>query len=210
MSIKISISGKGLELGESLQDYVRDHLNGSVPKYLDTVNAVDVVFSKESHLFSADITLSSGTHAHLVLRGRASAGDIYAAFDQAAARIEKQLRRYKRRLSDRHAAKPSPGKQEEAARMEAVKYIIGGDQDIDELPVSNDPPLVIAEKQTMIETLTVSDAVMRMDLSDLPALLFINAGNDRLNVVYRRTDGNISWVDPVETAQAALPARKAS
>lgn len=189
--MKISVSGKGIDVGESLRAHIEKRVAEGVAKYLDRVTSVNVVISKESHLFRADVSGNTGTHANMVVKGRGQSADVYAAFDEAAQKIEKQLRRYKRRLTDHHKDKME--KQFDAPVMKATKYVIDDSRDE---AADDAAALVIAEKSTDIETLTVSEAVMRMDLSDLPALMFFNSAHGRINVVYRRADGNISWVDP--------------
>jgi ribosomal subunit interface protein len=185
--MKITISGKQVDVGESLRTHVEKRLQEGISKYLDRVTSVTVVISRESHLFRADISGNTGTHDHTVIKGRAESEDVYAAFDGAADKIEKQLRRYKRKITNHHKTK------EIGTGLRATKYVIPADSAEDDKAGS---PLIIAEKPTQIETLTVSEAVMKMDLQDLPALLFFNSAHGRMNVIYRRQDGNISWVDP--------------
>lgn len=194
--MQINVSGKQVDVGESLRGYIEDRLADSIQKYLDRVTQCDVVITREAHMFRADIVLNTGTHAGLIIKGRADADDAKAAFEAASDKIEKQLRRYKRRLTDHH--------KEERAQQEAMatKYVLAAQEE--EADTSEgDAPLIIAEKATRIDVLTVSEAVMRMDLADLPALVFFNKANGRLNTVYRRADGNISWVDPEQQQAAA-------
>ncbi len=190
--MKVTVSGKGVDIGESFRTYAQERLTAGVEKYLDRVNAIDVVVSKQGHEFHISINGNTGTSSGVIIKSRAQDSDIYAAFNAAVDKIETQLRRYKRRLTDHHRQRRT---NDVAAEMQAVKYVIAAD-DKEEVEAEN--PAVIAEKNTPINTLTVSEAVMRMDLADLPALMFRNAANGRLNVVYKRADGNISWVDPKE------------
>jgi len=192
LTMHIIVSGKHMDVGDSLRSHIEGKLSNEVGKYLDRINNVNVVITKESNQFRADINANPGTHAGIVIKGRAEAGDVYAAFDAASEKIAKQLRRYKRKLTNHH--KPSVSDLP-IRSLTGKKYVLADGHD--EVP---DAPVVIAEKPTHIDTLSVSEAVMRMDLSDLPALLFFNAGSGRINVVYRRADGNISWVDPEEKA----------
>ena len=188
--MQLHISGRHVDLGEAFQQYVETKLNDGLGKYLDRIVSVDVVVSKEAHhQYRVDIHGHTGTHSSVVLKSQGGANEIYAAFDDAATKVETQLRRYKRRLKDHHAQ----DKQVRAAT--ARKYVLKPEAVDSELDAAG-APVVVAEKPTNIETLTVSQAVMKMDLADLPALMFFNAGSGRVNVVYRRTDGNISWVDP--------------
>ncbi len=190
--MQVQVSGRHVELGESFQAHVEKRLTEGLSKYLDRVTSVDVVVSKAAHhQFQVDIHGNPGTHSSVIIKSQGSAGEIYAAFDDAATKAEKQLRRYKRRLKDHHR-----GDEKSAI---AKKYVLQTESHDDEL-AEEGAPVVLAEKSTNIEKLTVSQAVMKMDLSDLPALLFFNSGTGRINVVYRRADGNISWVDPQELA----------
>lgn len=193
--MQIKVSGKQVDVGEALRNYIEERLSASIPKYLDRVTQCDAVISREAHQFRADIVMNTGTHSGLVVKGRYDAHDAHAAFDGAATKIEKQLRRYKRRLTDHHNL-PHGDVADHLQTLDqhrATKYVIASQNEEES---HEDTPLIIAEKSTDVATLTVSEAVMRMDLSDLPALMFFNKANGRLNTVYRRADGNISWVDP--------------
>ncbi|MCH2547561.1 MAG: ribosome-associated translation inhibitor RaiA [Alphaproteobacteria bacterium] len=199
--MQIKVSGKQVDVGESLRTHVEERLSENIPKYLDRVTQCDVVISREAHQFRADIVLNTGTHSHLIVKGRADAVDAHTAFDGAAEKIEKQLRRYKRRLTDHHKSERHEPVNMGEAESRATKYVLASRNEEEES--NEEAPLIIAEKATSMETLTVSEAVMRMDLADLPALMFYNKANGRLNTVYRRTDGNISWVDPAQQEAAA-------
>ena len=201
--MQIQISGKGIDVGESLRQHVEKRLQEGVSKYSDRVTVIQVVISRESHLFRVDINANTGTHAGIIVKGRDSAGDVYAAFDASADKVEKQLRRYKRRITNHH-------RDEESLKLvKATKYVLQSTGEADEAPEGEHAPLIVAEKATDVANFTVSEAVMQMDLLDLPALMFFNAANGRLNVVYRRADGNISWVDP-QTNEAAAAASNAA
>lgn len=192
--MQITVSGKHLEIGTALQKYVVAELEAIVTKYFDQAISADVVFTKERHLFRSDILVNEGTGTHSIIKGNAQDDDVYASFDLCAAKIEKQLRRYKRRIKDHHKSRLD---KDNIAFLPATKYVISPQSDFaDEmLDKQNGSPLIIAEKPTEIETLTVSDAVMRMDLGQLPALMFLNKKTGSVNVVYKREDGNISWID---------------
>lgn len=193
--MQIHISGKGTEVEESLRLYIQGRAEESIAKYIDRVNSLEVVVSKESHQFRVDMHGNIGTHAGLVIRSHDKSDDMRSAADGALQRIEKQLRRYKRKLSDHHKISFG-GAEQNYDVSDARKYVLPGDvgeHDEDTTPLSG---AVIAEKSTALENLTVSQAVMKMDLQDLPALMFTNRSNGQLNVVYRRADGNIAWVDP--------------
>lgn len=187
--MKIIISGKHIEIGESLRSHIEKRLEDGISKYLDRVVTLNVVITKEAHRFRTDINGNTGTSTGVVIKSTGASEDVYASFDIAAEKIEKQLRRYKRRLTNHHKISNAPVSD---VPLPAKKYVLKDHEE----EANDDAPLVIAEKPTSIETLTVSAAVMKMDLADLPALMFFNSANGRINIVYKRADGNISWVDP--------------
>jgi len=187
--MKLRINGKQLDVGESLREHVEERITQGVSKYFDDPLDGDVTFSREGRQFRVDclVHVSHGIR----LRSHATADDAYAVFDKAADRIEKQLRRYKSRLihhQDHHRETPP-------AFETAQGYVLAPEGDDVEVPDIFDP-VIIAEESTNIPTLTVGEAVMRMDLADMPAKLFRNRAHDGLNMVYRRPDGNIGWIDP--------------
>ena len=184
--MQISVSGKGVEVGEALRQHIEAQVQEHVSKYIDRVSNMHAVVSREAHNFRVDITGNLGTHAGMVIRSRGEAGDVYAAFDDSLDKMSKQLRRYKRKITNHH-------KQADAVPVKGMKYVLPPEAGEHE---DEHGGIIIAEKPTDIETMTVSQAVMKMDLQDLPALMFFNKAHGRLNVVYRRVDGNISWVDP--------------
>lgn len=186
----IRVSGHQMETGAALQEHVADRLGGIVDKYFDRAISSHVTFGKApAGAFSCDIV----THVMqgLILKAQGEAHDAHLALDNAAEKIDKQLRRYKRRIKDRHEQAAHAMKEEEAA------YVIfaAADEDEEEI-VSSDSPPIIAETSTDIPEASVADAVMMLDLRDTPALFFKNAGTGRHNMVYRRSDGSIGWVEP--------------
>ena len=189
--MQISVSGQHISIGNSLQDYVKSRTTQVAEKYFSTIVSANVHFSKQGFQLVCDIVMNDGTGRHIVLKGNAASDDIYSAFDTALSRLEKQLRKYKSKLKDRH----DRIKISEAA-TKAVKYIITPHEheDEDNVPAS-DNPVIIAEKSVEILILSVSEAVMKMDLENLPALMFQNSNTNRINIVYYRRDGNISWID---------------
>lgn len=191
--MQISISGKQIDIGSSLQEHVKDRLEKGVKKYFDRAVNSNVVFSKEAHLFRADILVNEGTGKGFIIKGNSSSDDIYTAFDSALLRIEKQLRKYKNKIKDHHKTKISELPVDEKAIAKGTKYVLSAANANEE---EHDNPVIIAEKDVTIEKLSVGEAVMKMDLSQLPALMFINNKTGRVNIVYHREDGNISWVDP--------------
>lgn len=200
--MQVLVSGKKIDIGTSLQEHVKDRLEKGVKKYFSRALNADVTFSKESHLFRAIILVNEGTGTGVTIKADAKSDDPYAAFDGALSRIEKQLRRYKRRITNHHKPQISNINGEERNALKGIKYVItptsSYDGDGEDEKANDDTPVIIAENATSIESLSVAEAVMKMDLAHLPALLFINQANGRMNVVYHRADGNISWVDSAE------------
>jgi ribosomal subunit interface protein len=190
----ITISGKHMDIGQSLQQYVNDRLNLGIKNYLHDITQSKVVFSKNHHLYHADIIIHD---SHIgVIKAEAESDDVYAAFDVAIVKIERQLRKYKGRIKKHSKSKTGNSKDIGDEFFSAVKYILNNP--VEEELSEEHEPITIAEHEMKIECLTVSEAIMKMDLANLPALLFINKLNARINLVYHRHDGNISWVDPGE------------
>lgn len=192
--MNIQVKGKQMDVGDSLRQHVQTHLQEVVSKYFTTPLDATVVFSKQVHMFHADISVHAARG--LVLQSSFVASDPYAAFDEAASRIAKRLSRHKKRLLDLHHRQSS----EKNAALESLvarKYVINPE---DENASAANAPLIVAETTTRIENLTVSEAVMMLDFAELPALLFNNRTHGNLNMVYRRADGHIGWVDPSNAA----------
>jgi ribosomal subunit interface protein len=184
----IQITGKNLDLGASLRSYVTDRLDKTFDKY-GTDGLSGHIFVEKEHgqfMTQCSVHLSSG----LSLQSEGCAGEAYASVDEAMDRLEKRLRRYKRRLKNHHAQARSDG-----ADVAAMDYTIRQHEDVEAEDTELAPP-IIAETQMAIRELSVGDAVMEMDLASKAFLIFMNASNGRLNVVYRRGDGNIGWIDP--------------
>lgn len=189
--MQFSVSGKHIDVSDSLRAHVEKRLSSGVGKYFDRALDSIVQFSKARHLFRSDISVHAGRGIHVQAHGEAD--DIRVAFDAAAERIEKRLRRYKRRLVDHHAN----AKAEIEATLPARQAVLAAeDEDAAEPEPGTEAPVTIAETSTPLHSLTVGEAVMRLELEEAPVLMFRNRGHGRLNVVYRRTDGNIGWIDP--------------
>ncbi len=191
--MQVSVSGQHLSIGLSLQEYVKERMGGSIKKYFDHAPSATVHFNKQNHDFSCDIVVNDGTGRHIVFKSNASSDDVYFAFDAALSKIEKQLRKYKSKLKD-HSSKMKVSE----VIPTTTKYVILPtkiDDEVEDQEIDLDNPVIVAEKATKILKLSVGQAVMKMDLEDLPALMFRNVKTDRINVVYYRKDGNISWVD---------------
>jgi len=190
--MQVTVTGKQIDVGDSLRGHVESTTTTIVEKYFGRAIEAHVVFSRERHLFLSVISV----HAKrgLMVQCHGSSADAYAAFDDATERLEKQLPRYKRRLRNHHKASRDD---EAEAVPEATDYVLAqGEDEPDDGSEGKDQPLVIAEMRTSIPQLSVSEAVMRLDLADLPALLFRNSKHGNLNLVYRRRDGNVGWIDP--------------
>ena len=185
----IRVSGHQIETGEALQAHAQERLTAVVDKYFPRALSSSVTFNRApAAAFRCDIV----THVMqgLVLKGAGIAQDAHVAFDQAAEKIDKQMRRYKRRINDRHEASAHALKAEEAA------YTVFVEPDEAAEEVTIDAPMIITKTQVDVPEATVSDAVMMLDLRNTNALLFKNAGTGRHNMVYRRGDGSIGWVEP--------------
>jgi len=190
--MQITVSGKQVDLSDSLRTRVALGLDAIAGKYFDHALEANVTFSRARSFFTCDINVHAGRG--LVLRGEGEAADANSAFDDAAEHIAKRLRRYRRRVND-HARDQAQRERPQAAR----EYILRPTEEAGE-HVNGDTQTaayatVIAEQASVILTLTVSDAVMRMDLEDQPVLMFRNSASGVLNVVYRRSDGHIGWID---------------
>ncbi|MDQ8757020.1 ribosome-associated translation inhibitor RaiA [Sphingosinicella sp. LHD-64] len=188
----IRVSGHQIETGEALQAQVDQRLGGIADKYFARAISAQVTFGKGpyDHSFTCDIV--AHVPQGVVLKGRGAAADARNAFDQAADRIETQLRRYKRRLKDRHA-QTARAEADDGAALDAGYTIFAPPSEAEE-PVDNPP--VVAETRVDIPSSSVSDAVMLLDLRNTNALMFRNSGTGLFNMVYRRGDGTIGWVEP--------------
>ncbi|MDJ0978483.1 MAG: ribosome-associated translation inhibitor RaiA [Erythrobacter sp.] len=189
----IRVSGHQVETGAALQEHATDRLGTIVEKYFDRALSSHVTFGKAAAgAFRCDIVthVTQGT----ILKAQGEAHDAHVALDAAAAKIDKQLRRYKRRLKDRHERALSVRAEEEAAYtiFDADVFVT---EDSEEAASAESAP-VIAETSVDIPTGSVADAVMMLDLRNANALFFKNAGTGRHNMVYRRSDGSIGWVEP--------------
>jgi ribosomal subunit interface protein len=187
----LRISGKNINIGEALRTHVSDRLNAATGKYFDGSVAGHVTIEPEGSGYRTDCTLHLASGVTLQAEGRAQ--EVYASFDQTAARIESRLRRYKRKLKDRNGARdavPPAG--------EPIRYtVLGALDEIEEAPSEHEfKPAVIAESSKLLQKLSVSAAVLELDLTGAPVLAFRHATSDRVNVIYRRLDGNIGWIDP--------------
>jgi len=187
--MQYQISGKQIDIGEALQQHVRDDLGSAVQKYAERPTHAQVVFSKSAHEYVCEATVHLSTG--LTAQAKAHATEIYASFDACSEKMEKQLRRYKRRLKDHHRDRAQP-----VELSGAASYILAAEAGPEESEPNTLQPIIVAEMETKIPSLSVGEAVMQMELAGAPVLVFRNEGKDGLNVVYRREDGNIGWIDP--------------
>ncbi|QFU14863.1 ribosome hibernation-promoting factor, HPF/YfiA family [Microvirga thermotolerans] len=183
----LRVSGKNLDIGESLRSQVQARMATALTKYFDGSYKGHVTVTRDGGNFRTDCVLHLPTGITLEASGAAS--DAYASFDQTAERIERRLRRYKQRL------KEHPPARSRETGLEAPYAVFEPPTD-ESVQEEGYHPVVIAETTKPLHRLSVSDAVMQLDLTGAPALVFIHASTGRVNVVYRRSDGAIGWVDP--------------
>jgi ribosomal subunit interface protein len=188
LAMALRISGKTLDVGDALRSHIDERIESAVGKYFDGGHSGHVVLEREGPGFKAECTVHLDTG--VVLQAEGKAQEARAAFELAADRIDKRLRRYKRRLKDHsHPAPPA------ADLLEATDRVFAAPAEDEEVGPDYSP-VTIAEETTSLMTLSVSTAVVTLDMSDRPVLVFRNAGHGGINVVYRRADGNIGWIDP--------------
>jgi ribosomal subunit interface protein len=197
----LRVSGKNLDIGEALREQIVVRVSGAVTKYFDGSVTGHVVVEREGTGFRTDCTLhlSSG----VTLQADAVAQDAYLSSDRAAERIEKRLRRYKRRLKDRGAGHGASNGRDMAVEIPA--YVIQAPDEEQETETHEFHPVVIAETKKSLRTSSVSEAVMDLDLTGAPVVVFRHATSGRVNMVYRRSDGNIGWIDPPAAPAAGAP-----
>jgi ribosomal subunit interface protein len=192
--MQITVAGKQVDLSDALRTRVSTQMDTIAGKYFDHALEAHVTFSRARSFFTCDINLHAGRG--LQLRGEGEAADANTAFDDAAEHIAKRLRRYRRRVNDHHrdmASREPP----EAARQYILREELNGTEPaVDGRSLDEAYATVIAETQTEIAILSVGEAVMRMDLADQSVMMFRNSASGVLNVVYRRNDGHIGWIDP--------------
>lgn len=189
--MEIRVSGRNINVGEAFQKHIEDRLNTIADKYFSRSIDAHTNVSKEGHLYRVDVSIHANQGMHLQSKGEG--GDPYGAFEDAAEKVEKQLRRYKRRLKNHHSNAPS------AAEIEKMAYTVLApepDEDASSDETAEDQPIIIAEAHKDVPTVSVGDAVMLMDLADTNAFMFRNSKTKSLEVVYKRADNNIGWISP--------------
>lgn len=203
--MQVQVTGKHIDVGDALRTRIADDLSNSIGKYFDRGGGADVVVSREGHSFKVDcaVTLASGQQ----LTTHGLGGDAHMACDAAIAKMEKRIRRYKQRLKDHHI-------QALAKQAETAAYFVlqptdfeSEDEGESDGEMSFPEPMVIAETETPVRTMTVSMAVLELDLTEAQTIVFRNAAHGGLSVVYRRPDGNIGWIDPERTKNAEADGR---
>ncbi len=187
--MRYQITGKHIDIGEALQTHVKNELSSVVSKYAERPTDANIIFSKSAHEFVCEATVHLSTG--LTAQAKAHATEIYTAFDECNAKMEKQLRRYKRRLKDHHRERSEP-----VELFGASSYILAPEVEAEESEPKTLQPVIVAEMETNILSLSVGEAVMQMELTGAPVLVFKNEAKNGLNVVYRRDDGNVGWIEP--------------
>lgn len=184
--MSVRVSGRHMDVGEAFRTRIEERIGEHVGKYFDGQYSGTVVVSKEASRFSTDCTLH--LDSGVVFQATGQSHDPESSFAEAAERIEKRLRRYKRRLKD-HKANGAATREVAYTVMEAIS------DEADEVP-EDFAPAIVAETSIVVGTLSVAGAVMELDRRDSPLVVFKNAGSGAINIVYRRRDGNVGWVDP--------------
>lgn len=186
------ISGKNIDVGEALRERINARIAETLSKYFNGGYSGHLTVGKDGFGFRTEcvIHLDSG----FMLHADATAGDAYASADQVAVRFEKRLRRYKNKLKDHQAGRSNGAAMREA--IDAPSYVIATPEHEDDAEIGEFNPVIIAESTTALKQLSVSEAVMELDFSGAPVVVFRHAGHGRVNLVYRRADGHIGWVDP--------------
>ena len=187
--MRYQISGKQINIGTALQTHVKTELVEVIQKYAERPTDALVIFSKSAHEFACEATVHLSTG--LTATAKAKDTEIYTAFNSCCAKMEKQLRRYKRRLKDHHKNRTQP-----VELFGGSSYVLASDDRPDQSEPETLQPIIVAEMEAKIPSLSVGEAVMQMELAGAPVLVFRNESKDGVNVVYRRDDGNIGWIDP--------------
>ncbi|MGB8622824.1 MAG: ribosome-associated translation inhibitor RaiA [Paracoccaceae bacterium] len=187
--MRYQITGKQIDIGDALQTHVKEALGEAVAKYAERPTDALVTFSRNAHEYVCEATVHLSTGLTAQAKDRAT--EIYSAFDGCRDKMEKQLRRYKRRLKDHHKDRSQP-----VELIGASSYILASEADSGDSEPDSLQPMIIAEMETTIPSLSVGEAVMQMELAGAPLLVFRNEKTGGVNVVHRRDDGNVGWIDP--------------
>lgn len=187
--MRYQISGKQIDIGDALQTHVKSELGETVEKYAQRPTDATIVFSRNAHEYICEATIHLSTGLTASAKGHAT--EIYAAFESCREKMDKQLRRYKRRLRNHHNERTQP-----VEFAEAPMYVLAATDGNDDSEPESLQPLIIAEMETKIPTLSVGEAVMQMELGGNGVLVFRNEKHGGVNIVHRRDDGNVGWIDP--------------
>ncbi|MGO4851884.1 ribosome hibernation-promoting factor, HPF/YfiA family [Phaeovulum sp. W22_SRMD_FR3] len=187
--MRYQISGKQIDVGDALQSHVKTELGGTLEKYAGRPTDAMVIFSRSAHEYLCEATVHLSTGLTAAAKGHAT--EVYAAFESCREKMDKQLRRYKRRLKDHHRERPEP-----VEFGSEPMYVLAADDSTEALEPDSLQPIIVAEMETKVQTLSVGEAVMQMELSGVPMLVFRNEKHGGVNVVHRRDDGNVGWIDP--------------
>lgn len=187
--MRYQITGKKIDIGEALQTHVRSELSELVEKYAQRPTDAMIFFSRVAHEFACEVVMHLPTGLNITAKGRAT--EIYAAFEAARERMDKQVRRYKRRLRSHQSERTTP-----VEFGGGSSYILAPTEEADEPEDHVWQPIIVAETEARVPSITVGEAVMQLELGGQPMLVFRNEGHGGVNVVYRREDGNIGWIDP--------------
>jgi ribosomal subunit interface protein len=189
----VRVSGKGISVSEALRDRISDRTDDVLKKYFDGKFSGHVTIGKDRVGFRTDcmLHLDSG----MTLEADSTATDAYASADQALIQIEKRLRRYKSRLKDRSERKAFAASAA-LATLDVPSYVIEAPTAADDAEIDGFNPVIIAETTSSLKKLSVSEAVMELDLTGAPVVVFVHGTSGRVNLIYKRADGNIGWVDP--------------
>jgi ribosomal subunit interface protein len=187
--MRYQISGRQIDIGDALQTHVKAEIGEIVEKYAQRPTDAMVVFSRAGHELHCEATVHLSTGLNAQAKGHAH--DIYAAFESCREKLDKQLRRYKRRIRNHHSNRAEP-----VEFATGASYILAPTEEPEDEDTSSLQPMIIAEMETKIPGITVGEAVMQMELAGQKLLVFRNDSHGGVNVVYRRDDGNIGWIDP--------------
>ena len=196
--MRVQVAGRQMDVGEALRSRIEDELTSGVGKYFNRATDAVVTVAKNGGGIGIEVDCAVHLSSGISLQAAGHGGDAHSAFDDALGKLEKRVRRYKRRLRNHHADNKSPLPAEDATAY--VLAPLEGDSEDEAAPEGPDAPLVIAESTVPVRTMAVAMAVLQLDLSDAPVLMFRNAASGSLNVVYRRGDGNVGWIDPERAA----------
>jgi ribosomal subunit interface protein len=195
------VSGKHIELGDALRERINARVLEALEKYFDGGFSGHATVGKEAFGFHTEcvVHLDSG----IVLRANSTAADAYLSADQAASNLEKRLRRYHGRLKDNHSNARGNGRMPgDISVIDAPSYVIAAPEHDEEDEAAGFNPVIIAESTTALKQLSVSEAVTELDMTGVSVIVFRHANHGRINLVYRRADGNVGWIDP-----PAMPAQ---